>query len=167
MEKHLAPILADVLIKTYNQFFWMKKFCVCENICQKFNFNLSLNLILLGSRQAAISSSLLTQSSWLPQVAECLQNICLRIGPYQGSFGCSFCRHVAASATAAIGSGTVRFELTTFFGSARFQDECHKPDSTKYPFWQVQNFCPHGSFCPAAVSRCHVGAARYQEELNL
>ena len=64
-------------------------------------------------------------------------------------------------------SGTVRFELTTFFRSARFQDECHKPDSTKYPFWQVQNFCPHGSFCPAAVSRCHVGAARYQEELNL
>ena len=30
-------------------------------------------------------------------------------------------------------SGTVRFELTTFFRSARFQDECHKPDSTKYP----------------------------------
>ena len=32
-------------------------------------------------------------------------------------------------------TGTVRFELTTFFRSARFQDECHKPDSTKYPFF--------------------------------
>ena len=36
MEKHLAPILADVLIKTYNQFFLMQKFCVCEN--QKIQF---------------------------------------------------------------------------------------------------------------------------------
>ena len=31
------------------------------------------------------------------------------------------------------GSGTVRFELTTLLKSTRFQDERHKPDSTKYP----------------------------------
>lgn len=30
-------------------------------------------------------------------------------------------------------TGTVRFELTTSLGSTRFQDERHKPDSTKYP----------------------------------
>ena len=30
-------------------------------------------------------------------------------------------------------TGTVRFELTTFIRSTRFQDERYKPDSTKYP----------------------------------
>ena len=31
-------------------------------------------------------------------------------------------------------TGTVRFELTTFFRSTYFQDKRHKPDSAKYPF---------------------------------
>lgn len=32
-------------------------------------------------------------------------------------------------------TGTVRFELTTSLESTRFQDERHKPDSTKYPYF--------------------------------
>ena len=32
-------------------------------------------------------------------------------------------------------TGTVRFELTTFGKSSYFLDKCHKPDSTKYPYY--------------------------------
>ena len=44
-------------------------------------------------------------------------------------------------------TGTVRFELTTFIKSSRFQDERHKPDSTKYPNKLIfYTYLPFGSF---------------------
>ena len=44
-------------------------------------------------------------------------------------------------------TGTVRFELTTFIKSSRFQDERHKPDSTKYPNELIfYTYLPFGSF---------------------
>ena len=39
-------------------------------------------------------------------------------------------------------SDTVRFELTTYYLSTRFQDERHKPDSTKYPYINKIYSCP-------------------------